>query len=191
MSYPEIFKVALEFTLKWEGGYVNDPRDPGGPTKYGITQRTYDEMRKKLDLPQKSVAQLTREEAEKIYFFKYWAEVARLSYSLAFEFNVALFDTFVHFGITGGTKLWQQAIGIKADGIWGPITDAVTGNVIKRKGSTESALMLVAERIRYRAKRVREAPSQSVFLSGWLNRDTDLMLYVLKLFRMTYNGGGV
>jgi len=185
MTYPRLFKVALEFTLRWEGGFVHHPKDPGGPTKYGITQKTYDESRRQLGLPQKSVAKLTREEAEKIYFFRFWAEVARLTDQAWFEFKVALFDTFVQFGIGGGTMLWQQAVGVKADGIWGPITEAATKAYINRHGITESALALVAERIKYRAKRVREAPGQIVFLSGWLNRDVDLMLYVLKLFSMT------
>ncbi len=183
MSYPKIFKVALDFTLKWEGGYVHHPKDPGGPTKYGITQKTYDECRKRLGLPEKRVAKLTFEEAEKIYFFRYWTEVARLTEQVWFEFKVALFDTFVQFGIQGGTMLWQQALGIRVDGIWGPITDAVTKTYINKNGITESALALVGERIKYRGKRVKEAAGQVVFLQGWLNRDVDLMLYVLKIFR--------
>ncbi len=34
-----IFEKALQFTLKWEGGYVDDPADPGGETNYGITEK--------------------------------------------------------------------------------------------------------------------------------------------------------
>jgi lysozyme family protein len=185
MTYPKLFEVALNFTLKWEGGYVNHPKDPGGPTKYGITQKTYDECRKQLGLPEKKVSQLTYEEAEKIYFFRYWAEVARVTEQLWFEFRVALFDTFVQFGVSGGTQLWQMALGIKVDGIWGPITESVTKTYINRNDSATAALALVAERIKYRAKRVKEAPGQAVFLGGWLNRDTDLMMYVLKVFHMT------
>jgi len=184
MTYPKLFEIALNFTLKWEGGYVDHPKDPGGRTKYGITQKTYDEVRKQLGLPPKSVAQLTREEAERIYFFRYWAQVARLTEDLWFEFRVVLFDTFVQFGVTGGTMLWQQAMGIKSDGIWGPITESVTRTYINKNYSTAAALALVGERIRYRAKRVREAPGQSIFLSGWLNRDTDLMMYVLKVGKL-------
>jgi lysozyme family protein len=185
MTYPKLFKIALKFTLKWEGGYVNHPKDPGGATKYGITQRTYDECRKRLDLPEKHIAKLTYEEAEKIYFHEYWAVVAGLTDQLWFEFRVVLFDTFVQFGIRGGTMLWQQALGIKPDGIWGPITKSVTNTYINQKGETTASLALIGERIKYRAKRVREAPGQLVFLSGWLNRDVDLMLYGLKVFHMT------
>jgi len=185
MTYPKIFKLALDFTLKWEGGYVRHPKDTGGATKYGITQQTYEQARKKLALPQKGIAELTHEEAEKIYFFMFWSEVARLTDQAWFEFKIALFDTFVQFGIAGGTMLWQKALGIKADGIWGPITESVTKTYINRTGIAEAALALVAERIKYRAKRVKEAPGQVVFLQGWLNRDTDLMLYVLKFFSKT------
>ena len=40
-----MFERALTFVLRWEGGYVDHPADPGGATNYGVTQRTYDAWR--------------------------------------------------------------------------------------------------------------------------------------------------
>ena len=64
MSYEtHNFRVAMAFVRKWEGGYVNDPDDPGGETKYGISKRAY---------PQEDIKNLTRERAEFLYKRDYW-----------------------------------------------------------------------------------------------------------------------
>ena len=52
------FEVAFEHLLRWEGGYVDDPDDLGGETKYGITKRRY---------PDLDIGALTAEEARRIY----------------------------------------------------------------------------------------------------------------------------
>jgi len=48
----------IDHVLKVEGGYVHDPNDPGGETKYGISKRSY---------PDLDIANLTRDEAAAIY----------------------------------------------------------------------------------------------------------------------------
>jgi lysozyme family protein len=57
------FTSSMKFILKWEGGYVNHPKDPGGETKYGISKKSHPE----LDIPN-----LTVEAALNIYFEDYW-----------------------------------------------------------------------------------------------------------------------
>ncbi len=57
------FAKAMNFVFKWEGGYVNDPKDPGGETKYGISKRAY---------PDVDIKNLTKEAATEIYFEDYW-----------------------------------------------------------------------------------------------------------------------
>ena len=57
------FQIALKFVFKHEGGYVNDPDDPGGETKYGISKRAY---------PNEDIKNLTRERAEFLYKRDYW-----------------------------------------------------------------------------------------------------------------------
>jgi lysozyme family protein len=175
------FELALEFTLKWEGGFVHHPKDPGGPTNKGVTQKTYDDWRLRECKPLQSVAKMTDEECRDIYWFHYWSAVdgvTRVEWQL---FRIVFFDTVVQFGVRGANYLWQGAMGIKADGIWGPVTADTTRNYLSGRGDLRSALALVGARIRYRGKRVKENFTQHVFLNGWLNRDTDLMAYVLDL----------
>ena len=52
------FERAIDKTLAWEGGYVNDPKDPGGETKYGISKRAH---------PDVDIKNLSREKACAIY----------------------------------------------------------------------------------------------------------------------------
>lgn len=56
----------MEFVLKWEGGYSNDPDDPGGETRWGISKRAY---------PSLDIASLTKEEAIAIYERDYWQKI--------------------------------------------------------------------------------------------------------------------
>ncbi len=64
MSYPDDFMEAVTDLLdNWEGGYVNDPHDRGGETKFGISKRSY---------PHEDIPNLTRDEAIKIYYQDYW-----------------------------------------------------------------------------------------------------------------------
>ena len=68
----EIFKKALTFVLIREGGYVNDPDDPGGATNRGITQRTYNAYLAKLKKPTADVKNITEYEVKEIYYNNYW-----------------------------------------------------------------------------------------------------------------------
>ncbi len=66
------FPTCLAFTLKQEGGFSDDPADPGGHTMRGIIQKTYDAWRARQALPPTDVAQITSAEAEAIYRSAYW-----------------------------------------------------------------------------------------------------------------------
>jgi len=61
---PHIFSV--------EGGYANDPKDPGGPTMRGIAWNFNQGLLKELGYRRETMATLTREDAMEIYYRKYW-----------------------------------------------------------------------------------------------------------------------
>lgn len=88
------FKRSLEFTLKWEGGYVNDPSDPGGETKWGISKRAY---------PDLDIKGLTPEQAAGIYAADYW-DAAGCD-SLDYPLCACVFDTAVNRGVKAATGL--------------------------------------------------------------------------------------
>ncbi|MGH6935436.1 MAG: glycosyl hydrolase 108 family protein, partial [Methylocella sp.] len=66
------FRACLAFTLKYEGGRSNDPRDPGGRTMQGVTQATYDASRAKKSLGRRDVYMMGAAERDEIYRNEYW-----------------------------------------------------------------------------------------------------------------------
>lgn len=68
----ERFRQVHKRTAKWEGGWSDHPADPGGKTMYGITQATYNAWRKQKGRPAARVRNISRAEAEEIYFHNYW-----------------------------------------------------------------------------------------------------------------------
>lgn len=94
------FAAAVEFVLRHEGGYVNDPSDPGGETKYGISKRAY---------PSLNIAALTREQAVAIYERDYWR--ASGAPSLPMPLALVVFDTAVNMGVTRARQLLAESRG--------------------------------------------------------------------------------
>lgn len=156
------FLRAVEVVLKHEGGYVNDPRDPGGETNYGISKRSY---------PQEGIKNLTKERAMEIYYRDWWQ---RYRYGEIVDLAVAMkvFDLSVNMGPSAAHRILQRAVNfvsdtnLKVDGILGPKTFAAT-NV------ADAAKLLQA--IRYKAAEyyyllAKGRSASRAFLFGWLNR---------------------
>lgn len=87
------FETCLQFVLREEGGYVINPRDPGGATNYGITQRVYDSWLAKQALIAKPVSQITMREVTTIYKQDYW-EAHNLE-PMPEVWQLFLFDSYV------------------------------------------------------------------------------------------------
>lgn len=107
MTFADVFAR----TLGHEAGYVNDPHDPGGETKWGISQRSY---------PDLNIRDLTRDQAMHIYERDFWLRVDadKLPGSVAFQ----LFDFAVNSGIETTVRYLQRAVGVADDGHWGPVS---------------------------------------------------------------------
>ena len=91
------FQKSLKFTLKWEGGYVNDPDDPGGETKWGISKRAY---------PTEDILNLTPERAASLYHRDYW--LLSGCDKLPFPYSTVVFDTAVNLGVTRTRNLHEK-----------------------------------------------------------------------------------
>jgi lysozyme family protein len=105
------FDQAFDKTVGHEGGYVNDPRDPGGETKFGISKRAY---------PGLDIKSLTLADAKAIYKRDYWdrARCDDLPHGVAFD----VFDAAVNSGPGQAIRWLQRAVGVADDGVVGPFT---------------------------------------------------------------------
>ncbi|WP_353144959.1 glycoside hydrolase family 108 protein [Paracoccus sp. (in: a-proteobacteria)] len=105
------FDRCLAEVLRHEGGYVNDPADPGGETNMGISKRSY---------PQENIKGMTRARAAEIYRRDYWNPVR--GDELPAGLDLVAFDGAVNSGVSRGAKWLQTAVGVTADGKVGPQT---------------------------------------------------------------------
>lgn len=144
------FQRCLALLLTEEGGLVNNSRDPGGLTKYGISKRSYPEL---------NIAALTRETAAAIYRRDYWTPLH--GDELPADLTLVLFDCAVNQGTTTAVKLLQEALNLKPDGVLGPITRACAARAMPG---------IILEFCALRAWRYEINRNEDVFGKGWFRR---------------------
>ena len=165
------FKTALKFTLKWESS-AQHSSDSSSVIHLGITQATYNAYRRKKELPQQPVNQITESEVEDVYYEVYW--LACHADLMVLPLAVLHFDTAVNFSVKASIEFLQESLGgLTVDGIWGKQTLAA----LEKENNWETAKRYSQARINYRYWRVEANHSQKIFLDGWLNRDKDLFNY--------------
>ncbi|MGE5433013.1 MAG: glycoside hydrolase family 108 protein [Syntrophomonadaceae bacterium] len=99
MQYPYWFIKAVDFTLEREKGYVNDPKDSGGETNWGISKRSY---------PQVDIKHLTREGAKMIYYNDFWNPLYEQIPNKVVM--IRLFDTGVNMGVEVAVSVLQTTL---------------------------------------------------------------------------------
>lgn len=148
------WKTAIDFVLKYEGGLVDNPSDPGGLTNFGISSRSY---------PSIDIRNLTRDDAEKIYKRDYWDAVH--GDELPEPLAVAVFDSAVNQGAGTAKRMLQISLGVTVDGVIGPRTVKAAHN-----GGLDAVVRFLAERaVRYH-ETMRDVPGLNVFAHNWYFR---------------------
>lgn len=149
MSFDQAF--ALTVSPAVEGGYVNNPRDPGGETKYGISKRSY---------PNLDIKNLTLDQASAIYRSDFW-DVCCCD-DLPAPIAGFVFDASVVQGQGWAPKMLQAAVGTATDGVIGPKTVAAISKV--------TVADLHATIGWLREQRFRQTADFSDFGHGWITR---------------------
>ena len=118
----EDFPRALTTVLVYEGGYSNDPVDPGGATMKGVTQATYNSWLARNGRPSAPVRNITSQDVANIYKLDYWGRTD--CDEMPAGVDLCLFDASVNSGV-GSAVSWAQAVcSITVDGDFGPKTKA-------------------------------------------------------------------
>jgi len=155
------FDDIIEKVLEHEGGYVDDPTDAGGETKYGISKRAY---------PDEDIKELTVERAKELYKRDYWDRFR--TGSLPDRLRHIYVDMCINMGGGRAIKILQEACNSKnankidVDGGIGPAT-------IKAASSVEP-FRLRAYRVMFYAELVMKKPKQERFWVGWFRRSCEV-----------------
>ena len=157
---PGRFADCLAELLRQEGGYVDNPADPGGATNLGITLATLSDWRGR-PVTKQEVRDLTKSEAGAIYRARYW-NVVRAD-SLPPGLDLAVFDFAVNSGPARAVKTLQAVVGAAQDGAVGPITLAA---IARASGTVKIITELSDARMRY----LRSLPTWESFGRGWTRR---------------------
>jgi lysozyme family protein len=166
------FETAVEVVLKHEGGYVNNPSDPGGETNMGISRRSY---------PDEDIKGMTEERAKQIYQRDFWL-AGRFGEIQNQALATKIFDLSATMGVHRAVKLIQTAITytsdvelkfeagrpgvIACDGIMGPITLTYINN----SDPAKLLDLLKREARAYYENVAINNPQEAEFLPGWLER---------------------
>ena len=145
-------------------GYVNDPDDSGGETKFGVAKNANDDL---------NITGLTWDQAKARYFEKYW--LAGGCHLLSPRVAILHFDGCVNHGIGRASKFLQEIVGATPiDGQVGP------GTARKANAMNEFDVcrMLADRREKFYRDIVANKPSQAKFIGGWLRRINEMRDFV-------------
>lgn len=188
-----LFEKCFAFTEKWEGGLVDNPHDPGGITKFGISLRllkrlglSNGDMDHDGDIDADDIKGLTIEQAtalfRKVFYDPY--KVALMPAPVA----AAYYDALVNMGPKAAGQAMQRAINfypncrLAEDGVVGQGTRMCLKEICRIPGADVTlASRMIRERGRLYRVLVRDHPDLDRFLNGWLARIADLTVYVKTL----------
>jgi lysozyme family protein len=150
------FDTAFSRLLGNEGAYTNNPNDPGGETKWGISKRSY---------PTEDIANLTEDQAKAIYLRDFWNPIGDAHPAIKFQ----VFDFAVNSGIQTAIRKLQAAIGVADDGHWGPVSAAA----LAAMEVNDVLMCFIARRLRFWTS----LSTWSTFGKGWANRAAEDLDY--------------
>jgi len=161
------FAPSLAEMLKHEGGYVNSPRDPGGATNMGVTQRVYDDWRAKKGFEHQPAKLIDKGEVESIYRELYWKPIH--GDDLPAGVDYAVFDFAFNSGVARAAKYLQRMVGEIEDGQIGPATLAAA--------RAASPTQLIDRLCDARMAFLQALGTFKYFGNGWTTRVSDVRAF--------------
>ena len=158
LSFQQIF----DRLIGHEGGYVNDSRDPGGETNWGVTKRTAQANGYTGDMKT-----MTRQQAYEIYHRAFWVryQCDQMPPAIAYQF----FDAAVNHGFGNASRMLQRAGGVLDDGIIGKYSlEAINRNPI-----SDTLMVLNGERLNFYTR----LKNFDRYGKGWVNRVAQNLRY--------------
>lgn len=164
------FDKALTEVLKSEGGFTNNPKDPGGMTNLGCTKATWEEYCGH-DVDEKTMRALTPGDVAPLYKRKYWDKIQ--GDQLPSGVDYVVFDAAINSGPGRAAKWLQACVGVEPDGGIGPKTLAAV-----RAFNPEQLIQDYSKR---RLSFMMDVPAWPTFGKGWTRRVQEVEAVGLKL----------
>lgn len=179
------FDIAIPVILKHEGGYVNNPNDPGGATNYGISLRfladypDIGDFDHDGDVDINDIAAMTQADAVNIYRAAWWD---KFGYERINDQTIAtkVFDLSVNMGAKRAHIILQTALNkafglqIPTEGNLGPMTCGAINSATDGEGEQQLLDVFCEETWGFYQRLIAKKPTLGVFAKGWKNRAYDL-----------------
>lgn len=156
-----IFDQMFDRLIGNEGGYSNDPKDPGGETNHGVTWPTLRAaIAAKIVPASTTIKTLKREQSKAIYFELFWkrCNADKMIDGVAFQ----VFDFAVNSSIETAVRKLQVALGVADDGQWGPVSQKACDSA----SESDVIFRYLAERLDFMRK-LKNWPDHG---KGWAGR---------------------
>lgn len=162
------FRDAHRFIARWEGGFVNDPDDPGGATNMGITIATLSRWRDR-PVSVSDVRNLSRDEADRIFHAWYWTPLRceELPPSIA----LMTYNAGVNSGPSRAARFLQEALNIQGHRL---VVDGKIGRKTLAASSVADERLCVESYADIYERFYRGLSTFRKFGRGWLNRLSDI-----------------
>ena len=199
MDLPKEFLTANEFTKKWEKGYVNHPKDPGGATYNGLCLRLVKDLRMDLNgdgvIDARDIQWLRDNQrqdiVDEVFFKQFWCD-PHVDTLLDVKLMTVVYDCNVNCGVSRSVKCLQSALNkfskypLVVDGKRGKKTDAVIKNMFDSGMIFILAENTLYQRITFHKNLADRSPfpdgrDYRPFIKGWLNRCNDLLYYIRRM----------
>ena len=153
------FEQCFALVLKNEGGYVDNPVDPGGSTNLGCTKASWEAF-VGHPVTKDDIKNLTPNDVMPLYKTKYWDAVKGDDLPMGVDY--AVFDFAINSGPNRAAKALQSVLGVSADGSIGPATLSAL--------KTANASDVVAEICKTRLTYLLSLSIYGTFGKGWSRR---------------------
>jgi len=147
-------------------GFVDDPLDNGGETKFGVAQNGN---------PDLNIKALTWQQAQEVYYDRYWRPGGCDQLAEFAPFLAALhFDGCINHGVKRASQFLQEVVGAEPDGRVGDQTLSAVCDAVQHRGEAQVCHGLCDRRERFYKEIVWRKPAQGRFLNGWMRRITEM-----------------
>lgn len=169
-----VFETVFPILLKQEGGYVNNPHDPGGITNLGVTKKVW-EAWVHHPVGEVDMRALKPADVAPLYRVQYWNGIA--GDSLPAPLALCVFDFAVNSGPSRAARYLQAMLGVNQDGHIGPATLAALDKWIATNSVAEAVRRYMNDRRAF----YKGLPTFTHFGKGWLRRCDEVETAALRM----------